>query len=289
MVDSKENFKHVCRNFQESFFPLFYFSANGVTDITTEFTATIYEENPNYPIQFAFDGNLKTPTKTTGDPPNWFILKSSISYSIDLIRIATHKAFHLSDVYVVSIGNSDISLQENKACFYNFRNQNSNTFYCHITGKVVWVHRTRQGKLGGFKIFEIQVFTDFERKPETDITSEGALSVSSLNNEYPPKHLHDGDLSTYCKPASKNSWIQFKFSQIYLVSHVEIKAHVYTDNYYWLRIGVDEADLWVVPACAMLMKSDEYIKYWCYTRGNVVLLTRTQKRFYIAEIKVFKV
>ena len=289
MVDSKENFKQICRNFQESFFSLFYFSAYGVADITTEFTATIYEENPNYPVQLAFDGNLKTPTETTGDPPNWFILKSSISYSIDLIRIATHKSSHLSDVYVVSIGNSEISLQENKACFYNFRDQNFNTFYCHITGKVVWVHRTRQGKLGGFKIFEIQVFTDFKRKPEADITSEGALSVSSLNNEYPPAHLRDGDLSTYCKPASQNSWIQFKFSQIYLVSHVEIKAHVYTDNYYWLRIGMDEADPWIVPACAMLMKSDEYINYWCYTRGNVVLLTRAKRRFYIAEIKVFKV
>ena len=216
-------------------------------------------------------------------------MKSSISYSIDLIRIATHKASYLSDVYVVSIGNSENSLEENKACFYNFRDQNFNTFYCHITGNVVWVHRTRQGKLGGFKLFEIQVFTHFDRKSETDITSEGTLSVSSINNEYPPIHLRDGDLTTYCKPASENSWIQFKFSQVYLISHIEIKTNVYKDNYYWLRIGVDGDDPWIVPACAMLLKSEEFIKYWCHKRGNVVLVTRTKKRFYIAEIKVFKV
>ena len=73
-----------------------------------------------------------------------------------------------------------------------------------------------------------------------------------------------------------------------MVSHVEIKAHVYTDSYYRLRIGVDGADPWIVPACAVLMKSDEYIKNWCYTRGNVVLVTRALKIFYVAEIKVFK-
>lgn len=44
-----------------------------------------------------------------------------------------------------------------------------------------------------------------------------------------------------------------------------------------------------MPVCAVLMKSEKYIKHWCYTRGNIMLATRAQKRFYIAEIKVFKV
>ena len=81
-----------------------------------------------------------------------------------------------------------------------------------------------------------------KKKLETDITSEGALTVSSINDQYPPADLHDGDMTTYCKPASQNNWIQFKFSQIYLISHVEIKVHVYTKNYYWLRIGVNGDD-----------------------------------------------
>ena len=266
----------------------FFFSANGVTDITAEFTATIYEGNPDFPSNLAFDGNLKTPAKTTGDPPNWFILKSDISYSIDLIRIVTHRPNYQSDVYVVSVGNSEDFLAENKACFYNFRNQKFNTFYCHITGNIIWVHRTRQGKIG-FNLYEIQVFTDFERKSETDITSEGIVSVSSFKNQYPPAHLHDGDLTTYCLSASTHSWIQFKFSQIYLISHVEIKAHVYQNNYYLLRIGMDEGNPWKVPLCAMLLKSDEFIEYWCHKMGNVVVVTRYQSNFRFYEIKIFKV
>ena len=68
------------------------------------------------------------------------------------------------------------------------------------------------------------------------------IKRSSINDQYPPAHLHDGDMTTYCKPASQNNWIQFKFSQIYLIRHVEIKVHVYTKNYYWLRIGVNGDD-----------------------------------------------
>lgn len=264
-----------------------FFSAYGVTDITAEFMATLYEENPNYAAHLAFDGNLKTHARTTGDPPNWFILKSSVSYSIDIIRIATHKPYSQSDVYVVSIGSSENSLAENKVCFYNYRNYNFNTFYCHITGNIVWIHRTRQGKIN-FNIYEIQVFTDFERKSETEVTSEGVLSVSSFDNQYPPAHLHDGDLTTYCSSASKHSWVQFKFSEIYLISHVEIKTHKNVDNYYWLRIGIDRGTPFQVPICVFLLKKDEFLKYWCHKKGNVVLVTRSQRRFRIYEIKVFK-
>ena len=93
---------------------------HGGTDITAEFRGTLYEENLDYPTQLLFDGNLKTPDRTTGDAPNWFILKSSKSYPIDLIKIATHKPGSSGDFYVVSIGNKEGSLAKNKDCFYNF-------------------------------------------------------------------------------------------------------------------------------------------------------------------------
>ena len=162
---------------------------------------------------------------------------------------------------------------ENKVCFYNF-----NTFYCHITGNIVWVHRNKKGSMW-FRIFEIQIFTGVERKPEIDITSESALTVSTFKNDYPPSHIRDSNLATYCNSVTPTSWIQFKFSQIYMISHAETKTYVYGENFYWLKIGMDVDNPTKLAFCASVLKSDEFLKYWCYKRGNAVAVTRNKKTF----------
>lgn len=76
------------------------FSAFGAVEITSKFTSTVYAGNPKYQAYLAFDGNLRTQARTTGNPQNLFILKSPTTYSIDLIKIAAHKP---GDPYIVSI------------------------------------------------------------------------------------------------------------------------------------------------------------------------------------------
>ena len=74
-----------------------------------------------------------------------------------------------------------------------------------------------------------------------------------------------------------------------MISHIEIKIHVYAENFYLLRIGMDVGDPTKVPTCALLLKSDEFFKYWCYKRGNTVVVTRYRKNFRIYEVKIYKV
>ena len=41
--------------------------------------------------------------------------------------------------------------------------------------------------------------------------------------------------------------------------------------------------------CASVLKSDEFLKYWCYKRGNAVAVTRNKKNFRIYEVKIYNV
>ena len=199
-----------------------------------------------------------------------------------MIRISTSKPN--SGFYVVRVGNDENSKKENKVCFYNFLNKNYNTFYCHINGKVIWIHRSN-----GYVavIYEIQVLTNMDQNPETDITSEATVSVSSFKDGYPLTHLHDGDLSTKCHAKNSPSWLKLKFSDLYMISHVQVKVS-YSTMFFVLRVGMDEGSPFTVQPCSILLKNNSnFLKYWCYKKGNAVLITRNAN-FVVYEINVFK-
>ena len=199
-----------------------------------------------------------------------------------MIRISTSKPN--SGFYVVRVGNNENSRNKNKVCFYNFLNKNYNTFYCHINGKVIWIHRNN-----GYVavIYEIQVLTNMDQNPETDITSEATVSVSSFKDGYPLIHLHDGDLSTKCQAKNSPSWLKLKFNDLYMISHVQVKVS-YSMTFFVLRVGMDEGSPFTVPPCSILLKyNSNFLKYWCYKKGNAVLITRNAN-FVVYEINVFK-
>lgn len=200
-----------------------------------------------------------------------------------MIRISTNKPN--SGFYVVRVGNNENSKKENKVCFYNFLNRNYNTFYCHMNGKVIWIHRSN-----GYVavIYEIRVLTNMDQNPETDITSEATVSVSSFKDGYPFTHLYDGDLSTKCQAKSSPSWLKLKFSDLYTISHVQVKTALYSGTFFVLRVGMDELPPFAVPACSIILKgTSNFLKYWCYKKGNAVLITRNAN-FVVYEINVFK-
>ena len=200
-----------------------------------------------------------------------------------MIRISTHKP--KQSYYVVRVGNNENSKNENKVCFYNFLNRNYNTFYCHMNGKVIWIHRNNGNVV---IIYEIQVLTNMNQNPETDITSEATVSVSSFKDGYPLANLYDGDLSTKCQAKNSPSWLKLKFNDLYMISHVQVKAVSYTGIFFILRVGMDEVSPFAVPACSIILKSNSnFLKYWCYKKGNAVLITRNGN-FVVYEINVFK-